>query len=175
MRIPIESSTSYRGRNARPNWASLVGFIALALGSGAIGLPFSPLRSAAAAAWYASLSKPEWVIPTPWAGPLWLALYGLMGAAAWLGTRERYHRKRGVALLAYLVQLALNAVWAPLFFGGRNIGAGLFVLVALWLATVWTLREFATVRASAAWLLAPGAAWVSFVLALNFSIWRLNP
>ncbi len=99
-----------------------------------------------------------------------------MGIAAWLIWRERYHRgrKRGARRLrAY--SCLLNAAWAPLFFGARNIGAGLFVIVALWLAIAWTLREFAAVKAAAAWLLVPYLVWVSFASALNFTIWKLNP
>jgi translocator protein len=175
MRIPIESSTSYRGRNARPNWLALLAFVGLALGAGAVGLLFSPARSASAAAWYAALAKPPWVAPSSWFGPIWIALYCLMGTAAWIVQRERYHRRRDAALTAYFIQLALNATWAPLFFGARNIGAGLFVIVALWLAIVWTIREFLPVRPPAAWLMLPYWAWVSFAMALNFSIWRLNP
>jgi tryptophan-rich sensory protein len=103
-----------------------------------------------------------------------MAPYVLMGAAAWLIWRERYHRGRKAALAAWAIQLLLNAAWAPLFFGARNIGLGLFVIVALWLSIVWTLREFAAVKAAAAWMLAPYLIWVGFASALNFAIWKLN-
>ncbi len=174
MKIVIENSTSYRGRNARPNWLALLAFIALALAAGAIGLFFSPPRSAAAAAWYASLSKPPWILPASWFGPVWTVLYVIMGTAGWLVSRERYHRKRDAALAAYGLQLALNALWAPLFFGLKNVDAGLFDIVALWLAIVWTVREFFAVRPPAALLFIPYLLWVSFATALNFSIWHLN-
>ena len=36
MRIPIESSTSYRGRNSRPNWLAFSAFVALTLITGLI-------------------------------------------------------------------------------------------------------------------------------------------
>lgn len=174
MKILIENSTSYRGRNARPNWLALLAFIALALAAGGVGAFFSPGRSADAAAWYASLAKPPWILPASWFGPIWAVLYVLMGAAAWLVSRERYHKKRSAALAAYGLQLALNALWAPLFFGLQNVGAGLFDIVALWLAIIWTMREIFAVRPPAAWLLAPYFVWVSFAMALNFSIWHLN-
>ena len=175
MRIPIESSTSYRGRNWRPNWLLLAASIGAALAAGALGAAFSPRLSAAAAQWYAPLAKPAWMPPERWFGPVWLLLYILMGTSAWLIGRERYHRGRNTALCAYAVQLLLNAAWAPLFFGARNIGAGLFVVVALWLALAWTVREFAAVRASAAWMLVPYLIWVGVASAVNFSIWKLNP
>jgi benzodiazapine receptor len=174
VKIPIESATSYRGRNARPNWLALVAFIALALAAGAVGVLFSPARSPAAAAWYASLSKPPWIAPIHWFAPIWTVMYVLMGAAVWLISRERYHMKRRAALSAYALQLLLNALWAPLFFGEKNVGAGLFDSVALWLAILWTLREFSAVRPPAALLMMPYLAWVSFAMALNFSLWRLN-
>ena len=174
MRIQVESSTSYRGRNARPNWLILAAFVAGALLAGAIGAVFSPAVSAAANHWYAMLAKPQWAPPDSWFGPVWTALYVMMGTSAWLIWRERYHRSRSVALAAYTVQLLLNAVWAPLFFGLKNIGAGLFDIVALWLAIAWTMREFAAVRAAAAWLLAPYLIWVGFASGLNFAIWKLN-
>jgi translocator protein len=174
MRIPIESVTSYRGRNSRPHWLVLIAFIALALGAGAIGAVFSPGVSEGTGRWYAALAKPEWSPPNAWFGPVWTVLYVSMGIAAWLIWRERYHRARHVALAAYAVQLLLNALWAPVFFGARNIGAGLFIIVALWLTLSWTLREFAAVKSAAAWLLAPYLAWVTFASALNFSIWKLN-
>ncbi len=175
MRIHIESTTSYRGRNSRPNWLALAVFIGLALSAGAVGAIFSPGGSARAAEWYAMLLKPAWSPPDRWFGVVWTALYLLMGSAAWLVWRERYHRERAAALTAYAIQLLLNALWAPLFFGAKNIGAGLFVAVALWLTIIWTVREFAAVRAAAAWLMAPYVIWAGFAMALNLSIWRLNP
>ena len=174
MRIPVESTTSYRGRNARPNWIALLGFIAVALAAGALGALVSPARSAAVAAWYAALAKPSWTAPSNLFAPVWTVLYVMMATAAWLVSRERYHRRQGVALGAYAGQLLLNAAWAPLFFGARNVGLGLFDIVALWLAVSWTLREFFPVQRAAAWLLVPYWLWVSYAMALNFSLWRLN-
>ncbi len=170
----MDSQTSYRGRNSRPNWLVLAAFIAAALGVGALGALFSPGVSAAAGQWYEMLGKPEWAPPNSWFGPVWTALYVSMGTSAWLIWRERYHRGRSAALAAYTIQLLLNAAWAPLFFGLKNIGAGLFVIVALWLAIVWTIREFAVVKGVAAWILAPYLIWVSFASALNLALWRMN-
>jgi len=106
------------------------------------------------------------------------ARYGSRSIASWArrhgSCRASYHARRSSALAAYVLQLILNAAWAPLFFGASNIGAGLFVIVALWLALAWTVRAFAPVRAVAAWMLVPYLAWTTYALALNFSIWRLN-
>jgi benzodiazapine receptor len=79
VRIPIESSTSYRGRNSRPNWLILAAFVGAALAAGALGMLFSPRISVAANHWYALLAKPDWAPPRNWFGPVWIALYVLMG------------------------------------------------------------------------------------------------
>jgi translocator protein len=175
MRIPIEGSRSYRGRNSRPNWLALAGWVGLALGVGALAAAFSPRFSAAAARWYAMLAKPPWLPPQQWFGPIWAVLYAFMGIAAWLIWRERYHRGRSAAIAAYATQLLLNALWAPVFFGLKNIGAALFISVALLLAVGWTLREFARVNATAAFLLVPYFFWTAFAVAMTLTIWKLNP
>jgi translocator protein len=175
MRIPIEGSTSYRGRNSRPNWLALAGWVGLALGVGALAAAFSPRFSPAAAHWYAMLSKPPWLPPPTWFAPIWTVLYASMGIAAWVVWRERYHRGRNAAIAVYAIQLLLNALWTPLFFGLNNIGAALFEVVALWLAIGWTLREFARVSVVAAWILVPYFLWTTFAAAMTLAIWKLNP
>ncbi|HEY2465030.1 MAG TPA: TspO/MBR family protein [Steroidobacteraceae bacterium] len=175
MRIPIESSTSYRGRNSRPNLPALAAFLALSFGAGALGALFSPGFSASAAHWYAALAKPAWLPPQSWFAAAWIALYVLMAIAAWIIWRERYHRGRAGAILAYAIQLLLNVLWAPVFFGLKNIGAGLFCIVALWLAVGWTMREFARVKTAAALFLVPYFLWITFAAAINLAVWKLNP
>jgi tryptophan-rich sensory protein len=38
----------------------------------------------------------------------------------------------------------------------------------------WTIRAFAPVRAAAAVMLVPYFVWITYAMALNFSVWRLN-
>jgi translocator protein len=175
MRIPIESSTSYRGRNSRPNFPALAALLTLSLGGGAVGALFSPGFSASAAHWYAALAKPAWLPPQSWFVFLWIGLYVLMAVAAWIIWRERYHRGRTAAITAFCIQLLLSALWAPLFFGLKNIDAGLFCIVALWLAVGWSVREFARVKPTAALILLPCFLWITFVAAINLTVWKLNP
>ncbi|HEY2145505.1 MAG TPA: TspO/MBR family protein [Steroidobacteraceae bacterium] len=175
MRIPIESSTSYRGRNSRPNLPALLLFVVLALGAGAVAYRFSPFGSREAAHWYDMLAKADWLPPRNWLVPVWGTIYVLMAVAAWIVWRERYHRNRTTAIIAYGVQLLLNALWAPLFFGLRNIGLGLFEIVALWVAVGWTLREFVRVRFAAGLMIVPYFLWMTACVAMAFSLWKLNP
>jgi len=78
-------------------------------------------------------------------------------------------------MVSYFLQLGLNAAWTPIFFGAHEPGWALVDIVALWLAILVTALCFYRVSKTAAWMLAPYLAWVSFAAFLNFTIWRMNP
>src|SRR4051812_26370160 len=67
--------------------------------------------------WYAHADRAFWTPPNAVFGPVWTVLYTLMSVAAWLVWRERRTRDVRAALMAYWVQLVLNALWTPVFFG----------------------------------------------------------
>jgi tryptophan-rich sensory protein len=122
-------------------------------------------------AWYQTLNKPSWN-PPPWIfGPVWTLLYLGMAVAAWLVWKRG---GQGQALRLYLVQLALNAAWTPVFFGAHQLGAAFIVIVCMWIAIFLTQRAFQAVSRPAGLLLVPYLAWVSFASVLNFTLWRLN-
>ncbi len=122
--------------------------------------------------WYASLNKPEWNPPSWIFGPVWTALYLMMAGSAWLVWRRDGWRR---PLWLYFTQLALNAAWTPVFFGAREIGWALVLIVVLWLAILVTLLSFLRVSRVAGGMLLPYLAWVSFAAFLNFTLWRMNP
>ena len=124
--------------------------------------------------WYPSLAKPAWTPPDWLFGPVWTLLYLMMGLAAWLVWRQAEAGRARRPLLLYALQLLLNTCWSLLFFGLRSPGLALLEILLLWLAIAATLWAFARVRGWAAALLAPYLAWVSFAVALNFAIWRMN-
>jgi len=97
-----------------------------------------------------------------------------MAVAAWLVWRDQGFRGAPAALGLFLVQLALNAAWSWLFFGLESPGWALLDLAALWGALGATLVAFWRVQALAGLLLTPYILWVSFALALNYALWRLN-
>jgi len=121
--------------------------------------------------WYATLAKPEWNPPAWIFGPVWTLLYMLMAVAAWLVWKRNGWQR---PLWLYLVQLALNAAWTPVFFGANQIGWAFVEIIALWAAILVTMLAFLRVSKAAGWMLVPYLAWVSFAAFLNFSLWRLN-
>lgn len=126
-------------------------------------------------AWYSAIQKPSFTPPGWVFAPVWTVLYVLMGVAAFLVWRRGLDsRAVRVALACFLGQLALNALWSPVFFGWHRIGLALVVLVLLWVALAVTVWRFAGVSKVAGGLLTPYLLWVSFAGVLNASIWWLN-
>jgi tryptophan-rich sensory protein len=146
----------------------LAAWLLLCFAAASLGAVFTPGE------WYAGLQKPSWNPPGWLFGPVWTLLYTLMAVAAWLVWQQGGWAKQGRALRMFCIQLALNALWTPLFFGLRWPALALAEMVLLWLAIAATLVLFARVRRLAAWLLAPYLLWVSFAASLNFALWRLN-
>ncbi len=124
--------------------------------------------------WYPSLTKPTWTPPGWLFGPVWTLLYFLMGVAVWrIWVRFGWAGAR-VPLTLFLVQLVLNALWTPAFFGLQRPGLGLVVILQLWIVLVATVIAFGRCDRPAGLLLLPYLAWVSFAALLNFELWRLN-
>lgn len=98
----------------------------------------------------------------------------MMAVAAWLVWRQGGFTNQRKPLACFLAQLALNATWTPLFFGLHWPGIAFAEIALLWLAIAATLVAFRPVNRTAAWLLMPYLAWVSFAAVLNFTLWRLN-
>ena len=99
----------------------------------------------------------------------------MMGVASWLIFRQGWENQAvKAALIAYGIQLLLNAAWSPVFFGLRSPAIGLGVIVALWVAIAVTIYLFSRVSTGATALMVPYLAWVSYATALNFEIWRMN-
>ena len=59
----------------------LIVWIAVSFCAGLIGSRFT---GPAVASWYADTNKPVWTPPNVLFGPVWSALYLMMGVAAWL-------------------------------------------------------------------------------------------
>jgi translocator protein len=143
-----------------------VTFAAAAIGSAA---------SVTAGSFYAQLVQPSWAPPAWVFGPVWTALYLMMGISAWLVWRVNGFRSARGALTLFLVQLALNALWSWLFFTWHRGALAFADIALLWILIVATMLAFRRVRTAAALLLIPYLLWVTFAAALNLALWQLNP
>lgn len=146
----------------------LAGWIVLCFSAAALGAMFGP------DAWFVALQKPAWQPPNWLFGPVWTTLYLLMAVAIWRVAGSQSPQRRS-AIAIFVVQLSLNALWSPLFFGAHQIFAALVVIILLIGLVALCIWRFATIDRLAAGLLLPYLAWISFAAALNFTLWRLNP
>ena len=151
-----------------------VGLVAWLLGS-FIAAGIGGAASIQAGPFYAELVRPEWAPPSSVFGPVWTALYALMGIAAWLVWRVAGFRAAKTALTLFLAQLALNALWSWLFFAWHRGDLAFADILLLWALIVATLIAFWRISPLAGALLVPYLVWVSFASALNYAVWQLNP
>ena len=153
----------------------LVAFLVIAYGVAALG---SIATISQVDGWYAEADKVAWSPPNAIFGPVWTVLYALMAVAAWLVWREkeRMPTEARRALTLYVIQLVLNAIWTPVFFGlfpflgVAALWIAAVIIVAIDVAVLLTMLASWRVRKAAAVLLIPYWAWVLFATTLNVGI-----
>lgn len=128
-----------------------------------------------AGVFYRQLERPSWAPPGSVFSPVWTTLFVLMAVAAWLVWRVNGLAGARCALRLYLVQLVFNVLWSWLFFGWHLGGWAFAEVILLWVLIGATLVAFWPVSRLAGLLLVPYLLWVSFAVALNYSVWQLNP
>lgn len=152
--------------------------------TGAMDLSLFPIYVAACAAaastgaffapdgWYRTIAKPRWT-PPDWVFPVvWTTLYIFMAIAV---TRVAGREDSAHAVALWSLQMVLNALWSPVFFGLHRIRDGLIVVCCVWLAVCATMIAFFQVDTLAGALFVPYLIWMTTAAALNFAIWRANP
>jgi tryptophan-rich sensory protein len=148
------------------DWMLFAIFLASCFAAGSTGALFEPGK------WYQSLAKPSWTPPN-WLFPVaWSTLYLCIAAAA---ARVAPLEGSQYAMAFFALQIALNTLWTPVFFGLKRMGSGMIVLVGLWISVAATLALFWSLDLVAGLLFVPYLIWVTVAGALNYSVWRMNP
>jgi len=141
----------------------LIGAVLLCQIIGGLGAVFT---TPAIGGWYAGLVKPIFNPPNWLFGPVWTLLYAMMAVAWWLvGFKEKK---------IFLTQLGVNLLWSIVFFGLKQPGVAVGVIVVLWVLIFLTIRKFMSINKLGGWLLYPYLLWVSFATILNVAITILN-
>ena len=146
-------------------WLAVV--FAVSFAGSAVTLPKIPT-------WYAGLAKPSFTPPNWLFGPVWTSLYVLMAVAAWRIGRVLDTASRQRAIGMFCVQLLLNAIWSPVFFGLEAPRLGLAIIIAMVAAVIATLVAFWRLDRIAGIMLVPYLCWISYATALNAAIVVLN-
>ena len=105
--------------------------------------------------------------------PLWAGALGSQFTAAWLVVSGDAHEGEYdvPAFAAFSTQMMLSLAWLLLFFRMHRPALALADICVLWLATAFTVREFARKHHVAAALVLPYLAWVSYAALVNGRVW----
>lgn len=116
------------------------------------------------------LAPPSWIFPV-----VWTVLYLLMGISLYIVWNTRTDSgKKQLAFLLFGIQLFLNLIWSPIFFGLQLFLPALIVLVFTWIFTAAMIVSFYAISKPAALLQIPYIIWLTFAGYLNFAIYLLN-
>jgi tryptophan-rich sensory protein len=140
-------------------------------GAGILGSIFT---FSAIPTWYAGLNKPIFSPPNFVFGPVWTALYFLMGLSLFLVLEKKLKKEKQKLIFFFGVQLVLNFTWSLIFFGLKDPGLAFINIAMLWASIVLLIYEFWRFSKPAALLLLPYLFWVSFASLLNLFIVVLN-
>ncbi len=122
---------------------------------------------------YSTLTKPP-LAPPGWLFPVvWGLLYAVMGFSAYLINKSDNLAKR-TALIIYFVQLAVNVLWSPVFFGLKSFGGAIAVIVVLDALVIAMLVLFGKINRCAALVNIPYLVWVLFATYLTIGFTVLN-
>jgi tryptophan-rich sensory protein len=158
---------------AHLDWKTLGYAVAIPLAGGVGG---SLATASQITTWYRTIRKPSWTPPNWLFGPVWTALYIMMGYASYLVYQQGGFQKQSGPLTVYGIQLLLNFLWTPLFFKAHKLGLASLDIVGMWLAIAATISQFRPVIGDmTVALLGPYLLWVSYATALTLWIWRHNP
>ncbi len=144
---------------------ALLLFLVLVIGAGlAIGYLTLPGE------WYAGLVKPSFNPPNWIFAPVWTILYVLIAIAGWRVWDYGLTRPQQF----WWAQLILNFLWSPTFFGLKQMGLALVVMILLLIAIIGFIRTTRSFDRISALLFVPYLLWVAFAAILNASLWMLN-
>ncbi len=123
--------------------------------------------------WYDALHKPFFTPPLWVFAIVWPVLYFFMATAAWIVWRkhQQFLRKE---LIWYYVQLGVNAIWSPLFFGAHLLCTSMIWSYVLFTLVIITTKKFFQVDKAAGNLLLPYTLWCGFACIMSSCIWFLN-
>jgi tryptophan-rich sensory protein len=146
-------------------WIDFLVFLFACMAAGLTGSLFPPGK------WYSELNKPVWTPPN-WVFPVaWPILYLLMSySGATLANLE----SAGSALALWALQISLNTLWTPVFFGLKNLKLGLIIIFLLLMSVAISTYVFWLYSWIAGLLFLPYLAWVTFAAALNAAVFKLN-
>jgi tryptophan-rich sensory protein len=123
--------------------------------------------------WYNALIKPTFTPPNWVFTPVWTFLYLTIFISLFLYMRANSQSK-GVGYIYFFIQLFLNFAWTPVFFGLKNILAGVVLIILIDIFTALTIYKFYFVSKPATYILILYFIWLIYATYLALGYFVLN-
>ena len=124
--------------------------------------------------WYSSLTQPPLAPPAWLFAPVWTILYITIAIALIIYIKERSNKNKIWGYVLFFTQLLLNLAWTPAFFGLKNIGLALVIVILMDILVLFNIIEFSKISKIAGRLLIPYFIWILFATYLNLGYLILN-
>ena len=124
--------------------------------------------------WYNALIQPPLKPPAWLFTPVWTILYITMVVSIILYFRKKTEMSKAWGYVLFFTQLLVNFAWTPAFFGIKNIGFALALIILLDVLVLFNIIEFSKTSKKAGRFLIPYFLWILFATYLNLSYFILN-
>ena len=125
--------------------------------------------------WYTNLIRPA-LSPPSWVfSPVWTFLYILIfiSLACYIKSKSKNEDKK-LGYCFFIIQMFLNLIWTPVFFGLKSISGAFAVIILLDIFVILTIYKFFKSSKIAGLLLIPYFIWIIFATYLNLGYMLLN-
>lgn len=153
----------------------LILLIILFLAAGALGSLFV---KSSITTWYTFIKRPFFAPPNFLFAPVWTILYILLAVFYWRldkiydGSKHKNLIKKLKGI--FILQMVVNFMWTPIFFGLRNILGGLIIILFLDLLVVkMTFLSF-KIDKKCFYISLIYLLWLLYATSLNLGIFILN-
>ena len=124
--------------------------------------------------WYNSLVAPALKPPAWLFTPVWIFLYITIIISFVIYLKEKTEKPKTWGYVLFFTQLMMNLAWTPAFFGVKNIGLALLIIVLLDILVFFNIIEFFKISKLSSYFLIPYFIWILFATYLNFAYFVLN-
>jgi len=155
-------------------WIPLIFFPVCVLIFGMVG---GLITSKKIPTWYKYLVKPKYNPPNWIFAPVWTTLYlmiGFSGYFAYVQDDTGFSTEKKEGWICYFIQLILNFLWTPLFFGLNWMFVAGIEIMIMDIFIILNIIFFSEISLLSGLLLVPYFMWVSFATYLNWALWHHN-
>ena len=124
--------------------------------------------------WYQTLNQPVFAPPAWVFSPVWTVLYISIFVSLVFYAKSFKTNNKAWGYTLFVLQMLANLAWTPIFFGLKNIGLALAVIILLDILVLWNIIVFYKNSKPAGIILIPYLLWILFATYLNYGYFVLN-